>query len=67
MKASSAGVQKGVILLAVCLADAAHVCNIMVPHEIDIAALRRFDNVGLVRNTSSSGGLETRVGWGNER
>ena len=62
----SAGVQKGVIP-AVCLANGARVCDIMILHEIEITALRRFDNVGLALNASSSSSLETRVSSGKRR
>ncbi len=62
----SAGVQKGVILL-VCLANAARVCDTMIFQEIEITVLRRLENVGLARNASSSSSLETHVSSGKGR
>ncbi len=62
----SAGVAKGVVLL-VCIANAARVCDIMIFQEIEITVPRRLENVGLTRNASSSSSLETRVSSGKGR
>jgi hypothetical protein len=60
------GCAKGVILL-VCIANAARVCDIMIFQEIEITVPRRLENVGLTRNASSSSSLETHVSSGKGR
>ena len=61
---SASAQERAVRAAAVCLVNAARVCQNVILHELEIAALRRFDNVVLAHDARCSSSLAIRVSWG---